>query len=240
MQKIKNNIFKIIIKMNKADKTRCKINDNDLTKLLDPKHSIAENVSYIKSKGFKVSKDRVSMFLSSMRKNNNIEKTNNNTRNYNNDLEDAFEALNNNRLHIACTNQNSSTNKTLTRKEFNNTINKMLKDIKTTCVNEFDAFDTKKEELLNWAKHNFYKVADKDRTFEELMSGLRLHLSRIRQLSILGLKLEKAKNDQEFAAIENQMYKIIDSFNNTEKSTNARVKLHEYKLEWELEHNSPF
>ena len=219
--------------MNKADKTRCKINDNDLIKLLDPKHSIAENVLYIKSKGFKISKDRVSMLLSSMRKKGNIEKTNN-------DTDNAFEALNNNRLHIACTNQNYSTNKTLTRKEFNNTINKMLKDIKTTCVNEFDAFDTKKEELLNWAKHNFYKVSDKDRTFEELMSGLRLHLSRIRQLSTLGLKLEKAKNEQEFSVIENQMYKVIDSFNNPEKSKNARVKLHEYKLEWELEHNSPF
>lgn len=219
--------------MNKADKTRCKISDNDLIKLLDPKHSIAENVSYIKNKGFKISKDRVSMLLSSMRKKGNIEKTNN-------DTDNTLGALNNNRLHIACTNQNSSTDTTLTRKQFNNTINKMLKDIKTTCVNEFDAFDTKKEELLNWAKHNFYKVNDKDRTFEELMSGLRLHLSRIRQLSILGLKLDKAKNEQEFSVIENQMYKVIDSFNNPEKSKNARVKLHEYKLEWELEHNSPF
>lgn len=218
--------------MNNVNDNRCRISDRDLMNLIDPQGTILANLAAIKSKGYRISKDRLSKFLKRTRKNNKEMN--------NNDLEDAFEVMNNNRLHIACTSQNSSTNKKLTRKEFNNTINKMIKDIKTTCVNEFDAFDTKKEELLNWAKHNFYKVTNKDRTFEELMSGLRLHLSRIRQLSILGLKLEKAKNDQEFVAIESQMYKIIDSFNNPEKSKNARVKLRDYKLEWELEHNSPF
>ena len=234
--------------MNKADKTRCKINDNDLIKLLDPKHSIAENVSYIKSKGFKISKDRVSMLLSSMRKNSNREKINNDTRkcndtrknntmDYTNDLEDAFEVLKEGHLHIACTAQKSSTDTTLTRKQFNNTINKMLKEIKDITVKEFDA---KKEELLNWAMHNYYKVSDKDRTFEELMSGLRLHLSNIKKLAVLVIKLDKAKNESEFGNIESQIYNIVDSFNSPEKSNKARLRLKELRLEWEYKHNNPF
>ena len=234
--------------MNNVNDNRCRISDRDLMDLIDPQGTILANLAAIKSKGYKISKDRIAKFLKKDKEIKDKEikdkeikdKEIDNTMDYNNDLEDAFETLKEGHLHIACTNQNSSTDTTLTRKQFNNAINKMLKDIKTTCVNELDAFDTKKEELLNWAKYNFYKVSDKDRTFEELMSGLRLHLSRIRQLSILGLKLEKAKNDQEFSVIENQIYKVIDSFNNPEKSKNARVKLREYKLEWELEHNSPF
>ena len=174
--------------------------------------------------------------------------------NYNNDLEDVFEALKGDYLHNVCTNQNYSTNKTLTRKQFNNTINKMFHELQSTPLKEFDV---KKEEIINWAKYNYYKVTDKDRPFETFMNGLRVYISKLREqaprrtleerkeeaakrLRVLLDKLENAQNDYEFGVTENQILNLVDSFNNPEKSSDARVKLNGLRLEWELKHNNPF
>ena len=146
--------------MNHVNDNRCRISDRDLMDLIDPQGTILANLAAIKSKGYKISKDRIAKFLKKDKEIDNKEikdkeikdKEIDNTMNYNNDLEDVFEALKGDYLHNVSTSQNYSTNKTLTRKEFNNTINKMIRELKNTPLK---AFDEKKEEIINWAKYNF-------------------------------------------------------------------------------------
>ena len=173
---------------------------------------------------------------------------------YNNDLEDAFEALNNNRLHIVCTNQNSSTNKTLTRKQFNNTINKMLHELQNTPLKDFD---TKKEEIVNWAKYNYYKVSVKDRPFETFMNSLRLYIFKLKkeaprqtleerkakakkELLYLLKKLEQSQSEYEFGITENQICNIVDRFDDSDKSEKIRIQLNELRQNWEQKRKNPF
>lgn len=132
-------------------------------------------------------------------------------------------------------------------KEFNNTINKMLHELQSTTLKDFDA---KKGELIDYALHNYYKVDKKTITFEQFMSSLRLYISRlkkqaprrsleerkeeaVKRLRVLLSKLENAQNEYEFGITENQICNIVDNFKNPEKSERIRTQLQELRNDWE-------
>ena len=158
----------------------------------------------------------------------------------NKDTENAFEALKNDYVRIEELNKNSSDKTPLTRKEFNKTVNDMLKQLKETCIIENGTFDAKKDEIIDWAKHNFYRVTDKNKSFNDFMDGLRIYISKIKNLTILVPKIFNAKNKDEFDSLETKIYKVVDSLNNQKKSDKARASLHELRLELELKWKTPF
>ena len=243
--------------MEKENNRTSRLTDSKLLELVDPQCSIRENVLVIKNKGFKISKDRISAFIKGLRekddtmnKDNTINKDKDNTMNKDNtinkdntmnkDTENAFEALKNDYVRIEESNKNSSDKTPLTRKEFNKTVNKMLKQLKETCIIENGTFDAKKDEIIDWAKHNFYRVTDKNKSFNDFMDGLRIYISKIKNLTILVPKIFNAKNKEEFESLETKIYKVVDSLNNQNKSDKARARLHELRLELELKWNTPF
>ena len=241
--------------MEKENNRTSRLTDSKLLELVDPQYSIRENVLVIKNKGFKISKDRISAFIKGLREkddtinkdntmNKDKDKDNNNTINKDNtmnkDTENAFEALKNDYVRIEELNKNSSDKTPLTRKEFNKTVNDMLKQLKETCIIENGTFDAKKDEIIDWAKHNFYRVTDKNKSFNDFMDGLRIYISKIKNLTILVPKIFNAKNKDEFDSLETKIYKVVDSLNNQKKSDKARASLHELRLELELKWKTPF
>lgn len=138
--------------------------------------------------------------------------------------------------------------------EFNNTINKMLHELKSTPLKEFD---TKKDEVIDWALHNYYKVDKKTVDFNRFMSNLRLYISKLKtqvprrsieerkeeaakRLRALLSKLENAQNEYEFGITENQICNIVDRFDDTEKSEKIRIQLQEMRNDWEQKRKNPF
>lgn len=130
--------------------------------------------------------------------------------------------------------------------EFNNVINKMLHELKNTSLKEFEA---KKEEVIDYALHNYYKIDKKTVDFNCFMSNLRLYISKLKtqvprrsieerkeeaakRLRALLRKLENAQNEYEFGITENQICNIVDSFNEPEKSNDARIILNELRQNW--------
>ena len=239
--------------MEKENNRTSRLTDGELISLINPQGTILANLDAIKSKGFKISKDRLSKFLKETRKNNNTRKNDdtmenkeinnkeiNNKEMENNNAENAFEALKNDYVRIEESNKNSSDKTPLTRKEFNKTVNDMLKQLKETCIIENGTFGTKKDEIVDWAKHNFYRVTDKNKTFEAFMDGLRIYISKIKNLTILVPKIFNAKNKDEFDSLETKIYKVVDSLDNQKKSDKARASLHELRLELELKWKTPF
>ncbi len=131
--------------------------------------------------------------------------------------------------------------------EFNNIINKMLHELKNTPLKEFDA---KKEQLIDYALHNYYKIDKKTVDFNRFMSNLRLYISKlktqvprrtleerkeeaVKRLRALLRKLENAQNEYEFGVTENQICNIVDSFKNQEKSEKIRTQLQAFRNDWE-------
>ena len=131
--------------------------------------------------------------------------------------------------------------------EFNNVINKMLNELKNTPLKEFEA---KKEEVIDYALHNYYKIDKKTVDFNRFMSNLRLYISKLKtqvprrsleerkeeaakRLRSLLNKLENAQNEYEWGITENQIFNIVDSFNEPEKSNDARIILNELRQNWE-------
>lgn len=138
--------------------------------------------------------------------------------------------------------------------EFNNVINKMLHELKNTSLKEFDS---KKEEVIDYAMHNYYKVDKKTVDFNRFMSNLRLYISKLKtqvprrsleerkeeaakRLRALLNKLENAQNEYEFGITENQICNIVDSFNEPEKSEKIRIQLNELRQNWEQKRKNPF
>lgn len=138
--------------------------------------------------------------------------------------------------------------------EFNNVINKMLHELKNTPLKEFEA---KKEQLIDYALHNYYKIDKKTVDFNRFMSNLRLYISKLKtqvprrtleerkeeaakRLSALLNKLENAQNEYEFGITENQICNIVDSFKNQEKSEKIRIQLQELRNDWEQKRKNPF
>lgn len=159
------------------------------------------------------------------------------------EIDEALEALRQNAIR-----------KTIPTNEFNNTINKMLHELKSTPLKEFDA---KKEQLIDYALHNYYKIDKKTVTFDRFMSNLRLYISKLKtqvprrtleerkeeaakRLRALLNKLENAQNEYEFGITENQIFNIVDSFNEPEKSNDARIILNELRQNWEQKRKNPF
>ena len=138
--------------------------------------------------------------------------------------------------------------------EFNNVINKMLHELKNTPLKEFEA---KKEEVIDYALHNYYKIDKKTVDFNCFMSNLRLYISKLKtqvprrsleerkeeaakRLRALLKKLENAQNEYEFGITENQICNIVDRFDDPEKSEKIRIQLQELRLNWEQKHKNPF
>lgn len=138
--------------------------------------------------------------------------------------------------------------------EFNNVINKMLHELKNTPLKEFEA---KKEQLIDYALHNYYKIDKKTVDFNQFMSNLRLYISKLKtqvprrsleerkeeaakRLRALLNKLENAQNEYEWGITENQICNIVDSFNEPEKSNDVRIILNELKQNWEQKRKTPF
>lgn len=67
--------------MEKENNRTSRLNDSELMALINPQGTILANLDAIKSKGFKISKDRLSKFLKETRKNDNIRKNNNTRKN---------------------------------------------------------------------------------------------------------------------------------------------------------------
>lgn len=138
--------------------------------------------------------------------------------------------------------------------EFNNTINQMLNELKNTPLKEFEA---KKEQLIDYALHNYYKVDKKTVDFNRFMSNLRLYISKLKtqvprqtleerkakakkELLYLLKKLEQSQSEYEFGITENQICNIVDNFNEPEKSEKIRIKLNELRQNWEQKRKKPF
>lgn len=138
--------------------------------------------------------------------------------------------------------------------EFNNVINKMIHELKNTPLKEFEA---KKEEVIDYALHNYYKIDKKTVDFNRFMSNLRLYISKLKtqvprrtleerkeeaakRLRALLNKLENAQNEYEFGITENQISNIVDSFKNQEKSEKIRIQLNELRQNWEQKRKNPF
>lgn len=155
-------------------------------------------------------------------------------------------------LEILRTNRQQKT--VIPTKDFNNTINKMLHELQNTPLKTFDA---KKDEIIDWAMHNYYKVENKTRSFEEFMSGLRLHIFKLKkeaprqtleerkakakkELLYLLKKLEQSQSEYEFGITENQICNIVDKFDDPEKSEKVRIQLQELRLNWEQKRKNLF
>lgn len=138
--------------------------------------------------------------------------------------------------------------------DFNNTINKMLHELKNTTLKEFEA---KKEQLIDYAMHNYYKVDKKTVDFNRFMSNLRLYISKLKtqvprrsleerkeeaakRLRALLNKLENAQNEYEWGITENQICNIVDRFDDTDKSEKIRIQLQEMRNDWEQKRKNPF
>lgn len=155
-------------------------------------------------------------------------------------------------LEVLRTNRQQKT--VISTNEFNNIINEMLHELKNTSLKTFDA---KKDEIIDWAMHNYYKIDKKTVTFERFMSNLRIYISKLKtqvprrtleerkeeaakRLKALLKKLENAQNEYEFGITENQICNIVDSFKNQEKSEKIRIQLNELRQNWEHKHKNPF
>lgn len=138
--------------------------------------------------------------------------------------------------------------------EFNNIINKMLHELKNTPLKEFEA---KKEQLIDYAMHNYYKIDKKTVDFNRFMSSLRIYISKLKtqvprrtleerkeeaakRLRALLKKLENAQNDYEFGITENQICNIVDRFDDTDKSERIRIQLNELRQNWEQKRKNLF
>lgn len=138
--------------------------------------------------------------------------------------------------------------------EFNNTINKMLHELKNTPLKEFEV---KKEEVIDYAMHNYYKVDKKTVDFNRFMSNLRLYISKLKtqvprrtleerkakakkELLYLLKKLEQSQSEYEFGITENQICNLVDRFDDTEKSEKIRIQLYELRQNWEQKRKNPF
>ena len=126
------------------------------------------------------------------------------------------------------------------------------------CIHNSKIYDTKpKDEVIDYAMHNFYKIDKKTMSFNQFMSNLRLYISKLKiqvprrtleerkeeaakRLRALLNKLENAQNEYEFGITENQIFNIVDSFKNTEKSEKIRIKLNELRQNWEQKRKNPF
>lgn len=160
------------------------------------------------------------------------------------EIDEALEALRTNRQQKTV----------ISTKEFNAVINQRLNELKNTPLKTFEA---KKDEIIDWAMHNYYKVENKTRTFNEFMSSLRLYIFKLKkeaprqtleerkakakkELLYLLKKLENAQNDYEFGITENQICNIVDRFDDPKKSEKIRIQLNELRQNWEHKHKNPF
>ena len=160
------------------------------------------------------------------------------------EIDDALEVLRTNRQQKTV----------ISTKEFNAIINQRLNELKNTPLKEFDA---KKEQIVDWAMHNYYKVENKTRTVEEFISSLRLYIFKLKkeaprqtieerkakakkELLYILRKLEQSQSEYEFGITENQICNIVDRFDDTEKSEKIRIQLQEMRNDWEQKRKNPF
>ena len=155
--------------MSKSDFTRHRISDHKLMKLINPQCTIMENLNFIKSKGYKVSKDRICKFLKLIREKDDIV--------INNDIDEALEALNANRQQ-----------KTIQTKDFNVMLNKMLHELGNTPIEDFEA---KKQQIVNWAISNYNKLERKARPFDEFMGAMRTYISELKNQASARIQEER-------------------------------------------------
>ena len=155
--------------MNKSDFTRHRISDRKLMKLINPQCTIMENLNFIKSKGYKISKDRICKFLKLIREKDDIV--------INNDIDEALEALNANRQQ-----------KTIQTKDFNVLLNKMLHELGNTPIEDFEA---KKQQILNWVISNYNKLERKARPFDEFMGAMRTYIRELKNQASVRIQEER-------------------------------------------------
>ena len=155
--------------MNKSDFTRHRISDRKLMKLINPQCTIMENLNFIKSKGYKISKDRICKFLKLIREKDDIV--------INNDIDEALEALNANRQQ-----------KTIQTKDFNVLLNKMLHELGNTPIEDFEA---KKQQIVNWVISNYNKLERKARPFDEFMGAMRTYIRELKNQTSVRIQEER-------------------------------------------------
>lgn len=155
--------------MNKSGFTRHRISDRKLMKLINPQCTIMENLNFIKSKGYKISKDRICKFLKLIREKDDIV--------INNDIDEALEALNANRQQ-----------KTIQTKDFNVLLNKMLHELGNTPIEDFEA---KKQQILNWVISNYNKLERKARPFDEFMGAMRTYIRELKNQASVRIQEER-------------------------------------------------
>ena len=91
--------------------------------------------------------------------------------NYNDDYADAILQLKEER----CFKQPKTK---LSNKEFNRELNRLLNDLSTAIQSEFD---TKKKAVIDYALHNYGKLDNQPRPFNEFMSSLRLYIFNLKK-----------------------------------------------------------
>ena len=179
---------------------RRRISDSELMKLINPQLTIMENLIFIKSKGYKISKDRICKFLKIINDNrlraiNNIDS----------DIEDALEIVK----------QNAIKN-TIPTKEFNRTLNKMFHELKDTPIYNFE---DKKQQIVNWVIDNYSKVEQKARTLDEFMCAMRIYINNMKKQASVRIQEEhiaKIKKDPLFRLeqLRGTMDEIIEEMKN--------------------------
>lgn len=165
--------------MNKSDFTRHRISDRKLMKLINPQCTIMENLNFIKSKGYKISKDRICKFLKLIREKNDIV--------INNDIDEALEVLNANRQQ-----------KTIPTKYFNVMLNQMLHELGDTPIEDFEA---KKQQIVNWVISSYNKLERKARPFDEFMGAMRTYIRELKNQASVHIheeRIAKIKKDPLF------------------------------------------
>lgn len=66
----------------------------------------------------------------------------------------------------------------LSNKEFNRQLNRLLKELGTAIQSEFEA---KKKEVIDYAVHNYGKLDNKPKSFDEFMSSLRIYIYNLKK-----------------------------------------------------------
>lgn len=179
---------------------RRRISDNELMKLINPQLTIMENLKFIRSKGYKISKDRICKFLKIIN-DNRLRAVNN----IDSDIEDALEIVK----------QNAIKN-TIPTKEFNRMLNQMLHELKDTPIYNFE---DKKQQIVNWVIDNYSKVEQKARSLNEFMGAMHIYISELKNQTSVRIQEEritKIKKDPLFRLqqLRETMDEIIEEMKN--------------------------